>query len=203
MFVCRKMTKNCPEVYILIKLSIYNQPVQFPLNLRIYTFRMHTFNECFFLSLFFKDFIYFIFRERGREGEREAEKHQYVVVSHAAPTGDWPATQMCALTGWLFGPQAGTQSTEPYHPGLSLSFLTWFCCVISHQLPRTCYYFIITDTVLCCWSNSMFLKEYCQLLKISYSTLARALGPFLIRAQLNQDEHWGRWKSVPLRFVSL
>ena len=27
-------------------------------------------------------------RERGREGEREAEKHQCVVVSHMPPTGD-------------------------------------------------------------------------------------------------------------------
>ena len=36
------------------------------------------------LFLFFKDFIYFIFRERGKEREREGEKHQYVV----APNGD-------------------------------------------------------------------------------------------------------------------
>ena len=30
----------------------------------------------------------FIFRERGREGERAGEKYQYVVASHALPTGD-------------------------------------------------------------------------------------------------------------------
>ena len=36
----------------------------------------------------FKDFIYFIFRERGREGEREGEKHQCVVASHVASPGD-------------------------------------------------------------------------------------------------------------------
>ena len=29
-----------------------------------------------------------IFREIGREGEREEEKHQCVVASHAPPTGD-------------------------------------------------------------------------------------------------------------------
>ena len=29
-----------------------------------------------------------MFRERGREGEREGEKHQCVVVSHMPPTGD-------------------------------------------------------------------------------------------------------------------
>ena len=33
-----------------------------------------------------KDFTY-LFLER-REGEREGEKHQYVVASHALPTGD-------------------------------------------------------------------------------------------------------------------
>ena len=38
---------------------------------------------------FFKDFIYlFIFRRRGREGEREGVKHQCVVASHAPPTED-------------------------------------------------------------------------------------------------------------------
>ena len=35
-----------------------------------------------------EDFIYFIFRQRGREGEREEEKHGYVVATSAPPTGD-------------------------------------------------------------------------------------------------------------------
>ena len=34
---------------------------------------------------YFKDFIYFFFRERGREGEREGEKYQRVVASHIRP----------------------------------------------------------------------------------------------------------------------
>ena len=33
-------------------------------------------------------FYLFIFREKGREGEREGEKYQCVVASHVAPTGD-------------------------------------------------------------------------------------------------------------------
>ena len=34
-------------------------------------------------------FIYlFIFRDGGREGEREGNKHQCVVASHVAPPGD-------------------------------------------------------------------------------------------------------------------
>ena len=30
----------------------------------------------------------FMFRERGKEGDREGEKHQCVVASHMPPTGD-------------------------------------------------------------------------------------------------------------------
>ena len=40
------------------------------------------------LFLIFLRLYLFIFRERGREGEREGEKYQYVVASHVAPTGD-------------------------------------------------------------------------------------------------------------------
>ena len=49
---------------------------------------------------FFQGFYLFIFRQRGREGERKGEKHQCVVISHGPPTGDqtWLATQACALT---------------------------------------------------------------------------------------------------------
>ena len=42
--------------------------------------------------VFIKRFYLFIFRQKGREGEREGEKQQCVV-------GTWPATQACALTG--------------------------------------------------------------------------------------------------------
>ena len=38
--------------------------------------------------------ILFIFKDRGRKGEREGEKHQCVVASHALPTGDL-APGMC------------------------------------------------------------------------------------------------------------
>ena len=39
------------------------------------------------MPLFFKDFIYLLL-EMGRQGEREGEKHQRVVVSHMPPPGD-------------------------------------------------------------------------------------------------------------------
>ena len=63
----------------------------------------------------------FIFRERGREGEREGEKNQCVVASPTPPSGnlahnsgmcpDWESNQQS------FGSQASTQSTEPHQPG--------------------------------------------------------------------------------------
>ena len=58
------------------------------------------------------------------EGERQGEKHQYVVASHAPLTRDLACnTGMCP--DWKsnrqsFGLQAGTQSTEPHQPGLAL-----------------------------------------------------------------------------------
>ena len=63
-----------------------------------------------------------MFRERGREGEREREKHQCVVASHVPPSGDLACNPgMCPdweLNQRPVGSQAGTQSTEPQQPGL-------------------------------------------------------------------------------------
>ena len=68
--------------------------------------------------------ILFIFRERGREGE----KHQCVVASHVPPTGDLAHNPgMCPdwESNWqLFDSQASTQSTELDQPGLFVIFLT-------------------------------------------------------------------------------
>ena len=76
-----------------------------------------------FIYTFLKRFYLFIFRQRGREGEREGEKHQCVVASHTPTTGD-PARNPGMCPDWesnqqLFGSQAGAQSTEPLQPGLS------------------------------------------------------------------------------------
>ena len=57
------------------------------------------------------------------EGEREGEKHQCVVASGAAPTGDLACNPgMCP--DWKsnqqpFDPQTGTQSIDPHQPGLA------------------------------------------------------------------------------------
>ena len=68
---------------------------------------------------FFKDFIY---RQRGREGE----KHQHVVASRVPPTGDLVHNPgMCPdwdLNQRPCGSQVGTQSTEPHQPGQILYF---------------------------------------------------------------------------------
>ena len=51
------------------------------------------------IHLSFKIFYSFIFRERGKEGEREREKHQYAGASHVPPPGDIaPTSGMCS--GW-------------------------------------------------------------------------------------------------------
>ena len=79
------------------------------------------------LFLFFKkDFIY-LSLERGREGEREGEKHQCGVASWAPLTGDTAHSPgMCPdweSNWWPFGSQAGTHPTEPHQPGLN--FVSW------------------------------------------------------------------------------
>ena len=69
----------------------------------------------------------YLFRERGREGEREGEKHQCVVASCAPCTGDLACTPgMCP--DWEsnlrpFSLQASAQSIEPHQPGLVVYFL--------------------------------------------------------------------------------
>ena len=80
--------------------------------------------EIYFL-FFFK--ILFIFRARGREGERWGEKHQCVVASLTAPTGHLAHDPgMCPdweLNLQPFGSQAPTQSTEPHQPGQDYFFM--------------------------------------------------------------------------------
>ena len=58
----------------------------------------------------------------GREGEKEGEKHQCVVASHASPTGDL-AHNLGTCPDWEsnqrpFSSLSGIQSTEPNQPGL-------------------------------------------------------------------------------------
>ena len=56
------------------------------------------------------------------EGEREGEKHQRMVASHMAPTGDMahnPGICPDWESNWRpFGSKAHAQSTELHQPGL-------------------------------------------------------------------------------------
>ena len=73
--------------------------------------------------------ILFLFRERGREGEREGERNQCVVASCAPPLGTWPATQECALTGSRTGDplvcRLALNPLEPHQPGPAILVLAY------------------------------------------------------------------------------
>ena len=80
----------------------------------MYKSSIYEFNEFYFIVS--KDFIYFIFREMGREEEREGEKYQWVphpgdLACNPGMCPDWE------LNWRLFGSQAGAQSTETNWPG--------------------------------------------------------------------------------------
>ena len=66
------------------------------------------------------------FLERGKQGEREGEKHHCVVASGAPPPEDLAHNPgMCPdweLNRRPFGSQAGAQSTELHQPGLHCNF---------------------------------------------------------------------------------
>ena len=110
-------------------------------NYRLYAYPV--FSKCLLLLwekevdvyfYFFKDFIYFFFRERGQEGEREGEKHQWVIVPHASPTGD-PAHNPGMCPDWesnqrSFGSEACAQSTELHQPEQKLTFIV-------HMIPNS------------------------------------------------------------------
>ena len=106
----------------------------------------------FFLS-FLKRFYLFAFREEGREGGIEEEKHRCVratsilCLSHAPNTPTWVLAHNPGLCpDWEsnqrpFGLQGATQPTEPRQPGgQSGSFLEGQTCVPalwpSHPTPR-------------------------------------------------------------------
>ena len=69
-----------------------------------------------------------MFRKRGKEGEREGEKHHCVVACHMPPTGDLACNPgMCPdweLNWQLFGSQACTQSAELHQPGLEFYYFS-------------------------------------------------------------------------------
>ena len=83
------------------------------------------------------DFIY-LFLDRGREGEREEEKHQCVVAFCSPPTGDLACNPGMypdwELNQHPFGSQAGAQSTEPHWPGLLYIYIFFLFLPFSPSL---------------------------------------------------------------------
>ena len=79
---------------------------------------------CLCKKWFPQNYFFYLFLDRGREGEREGEKHQCIVASHVPPTGDlahnpgmcpdWESNQQ------PFGSQGATHSTGPHQPGPKL-----------------------------------------------------------------------------------
>ena len=77
------------------------------------------------IKLFPQVFIY-LFLKKGEGREKEIEKNINVCLPLMCPQpGTWHATQACARdwesNWWPFGSQAGTQSTEPHHPGQDIT----------------------------------------------------------------------------------
>ena len=75
--------------------------------------------------LFLKRFYLFIFREQGREGERERNINVWLPLARP-PLGT--TTQAWESDRWPFGWQAGAQPTEPHQPGLKTlleTILAW------------------------------------------------------------------------------
>ena len=83
-------------------------------NIYLYDFKFKILKKRFYLFIL----------ERGREGEREEEKHQCAVASHTPPTGDL-ARNPGTCPDWelnqrSFDLQASTQFTELHELGLNL-----------------------------------------------------------------------------------
>ena len=73
----------------------------------------------------------FLLRERGREGEREREKHQCVDAPHVPPTGDLacnpgmrPDWKLNLATLWF----TGRRSIHGATPARAVSFIFKECC---------------------------------------------------------------------------
>ena len=85
---------NWGREYINFKLQMYKTE---HINLTSWEFYL---SYCIVYFYFLKDFIY-LFLERGWEDNREGEKHQCVVTSHAPPTGDLVCNPgMCPDLNW-------------------------------------------------------------------------------------------------------
>ena len=110
-FICAALIASSPKAFWVIRIVSVEECSSLMQNLMLIRHSTH----------FLKRFYLFIFREKGREGERE--KYQCVIASRMSPTGDLACNPgMCPnqkLNWRPFTSQSGAQSTEPHQPGLT------------------------------------------------------------------------------------
>ena len=87
-----------PSPICTVIFPIYIFIYLFPFFCTYCQFLVHIFYICLLLKFFFLRLYLFIFRERGREAERERNIDVWLPLLHPV-LGTWPTTQACALTG--------------------------------------------------------------------------------------------------------
>ena len=116
--LCRYKPWKCRKAAVMERSQISSRREWFHVFFSLFT--------CFIYLCIMYLFIYLILT-RGREGEREGEKHHCVAASQAPPTGDLAHNPDRCPDGesnrQTLGSQAGAQFTEPHHPGRFLIFL--------------------------------------------------------------------------------
>ena len=126
---------NCSYDKVLLKVQV---PISFP---RRFWFRETIVGSGSLYFSFLRLYL-FIFRQKGREGEREGEKHLCVVASHTPPY--WGPGLQPRHVPWLgiepqpFGSQAEVQSTEPHQPGLGTYSFQKSAGRFYHQIWKHC-----------------------------------------------------------------
>ena len=109
-------------------------------------------------SFFKKDFIYFIFRQREREGERERGKHQCEIASHTPPYGGpgWLGIESATLgfAGWR-----SIHWATPARVKTLFSLIMWAVCVFKLQMSSHPFSFLLDPVFITTISYIPNLKE--------------------------------------------
>ena len=100
---------------------------------------------------FLKRFYLFIFRQRGREGEREGEKHQCAAPLMCPLLGAWPAIQTRALVGNRTGdPLVHRPVLNPLSHTSQGQIWLFYClhCFAFSKIPYSWNYVVFSDCPL-------------------------------------------------------
>ena len=111
----------------------------------------------FFKKILKKDCIYLFF-ERGREGEREREKHQCVVASCTPPTGDLACSPgMCP--DWESNPLSHP-SQGPRETLVCTS--RWYTLIMGEYIGSTCTFCSFLLWTENCFKKQSLIKKRCK-----------------------------------------